>query len=87
MSRPVLHVRSLSDQEQALLRRLTAKSLDARVVRRVQVVRLSAGGMAPHDIAKLLDRSWSGVRETSKSSAVRLVTIPQWAAEHAVPVL
>lgn len=64
MSRQVLHVRALTDQEQTQLRRLAAKSLDARVVRRVQVVRLSAGGMAPHEIARLLDRSWSGVRKT-----------------------
>jgi transposase len=64
MSRQILHVRVLTEHEQIQLRHLASKSLDARVVRRVQVVRLSDQGMAPHEIARLLDRSWSGVRKT-----------------------
>jgi transposase len=64
VSRQVLHVRALTDEEQAQLRRLAGKGRDARVVRRVQVIRLSAEGMTPHQIAKVLDRSWSGVRKT-----------------------
>ena len=64
MSRQILSVRALTGQEQMQLRRLASKGRDARVVRRVQVIRLSARGMAPHQIAKLLDRSWPGVRKT-----------------------
>jgi transposase len=64
MSRQFLHVRGLTDEEQSQLRRLAGKGRDARVVRRVQVIRLSAQGMCPHEIAKVLDRSWSGVRKT-----------------------
>jgi transposase len=64
MSRPILSVRALTGQEQTQLRQLASKGRDARVVRRVQVIRLSARGMTPHQIAKLLDRSWSGVRKT-----------------------
>jgi transposase len=63
MSRQVLRVGPLTDEEQAQLRRLAGRGLDARVVRRVQVVRLSANGLPPHEIAKVLDRSWSGVRK------------------------
>jgi transposase len=64
MSRQVLHVRALTDEEQAQLRRLAGKGRDARVVRRAQVIRLSAQRMCPHQIASVLDRSWSGVRKT-----------------------
>jgi transposase len=64
MPHRVLRVRALTGEEEAQLRRLGGKSLDARVVRRVQVIRLSARGMAPHRIAEVLDRSWSGVRKT-----------------------
>jgi transposase len=64
MSRQFLRVRALTGQEQTQLRRLAGKGLDARIVRRVQVVRLSAQGMRPHEIARVLDRSWSGVRKT-----------------------
>ena len=46
------------------MRQLAGKGLNARVVRRVQVIRLSARGMPPHEIARVLDRSWSGVRKT-----------------------
>ena len=56
MSRQVLRVRALTDEEASELRRLAGRSLDARVARRVQVIRLSAQGMAPHQIAKTLDR-------------------------------
>jgi len=56
MSRQVLRVRALTDEEASELRRLAGRSLDARVVRRVQVIRLSAQDMAPHQIAKTLDR-------------------------------
>lgn len=64
MSRKVLHVRVLTDQERSELTRLEQKSLDARVVRRAAVVRLSAGGRCPREIAGLLGRSGSGVRKT-----------------------
>jgi transposase len=64
MPHQVLHVRELTDEEASQLRRLASKSPDARVVRRAQVVKLSARGMTPHEIAELLDRSWSGVRKT-----------------------
>jgi transposase len=64
MSRRVLRVRALTEEEVDRLRQLSGKGLDARVVRRAQVVRLSAQGMAPHEIARVLDRSWSGVRKT-----------------------
>jgi transposase len=64
MPRPILRVRALTHEEQGRLRRLAGKGRDARVVRRVQVIRLSARGLAPHRIAELLDRSWSGVRKT-----------------------
>jgi transposase len=64
MARKVLRVRALTGREQPQLRQLAVKGPDARVVRRAQVIRLSAGGMPPHEIARLLDRSWSGVRKT-----------------------
>jgi transposase len=64
MPRRILRVRALSSRESLELRRLIGSSLDARVVRRAQVVHLSADGMAPHRIAQLLARSWSGVRKT-----------------------
>ena len=64
MAREVLHVRVLTDQERVELTRLEQKSLDARVVRRAAVIRLSSGGRCPHEIADLLGRSWSGVRKT-----------------------
>jgi transposase len=64
MPRRVLHVRPLTEEEAVRLRQLAGKGLDARVVRRVQVVRLSAQGVSPHEIARVLGRSWSGVRKT-----------------------
>ena len=64
MSRQILRVRPLTEKEQIQLHRLASRGLDARVVRRVQVIRLSNQGMAPHEIARVLDRSWSGVRKT-----------------------
>jgi transposase len=64
MSREVLHVRALTGEEQTQLRRLSRTGRDARVVRRAQAIRLSAEGMVPHEIARVLDRSWSGVRKT-----------------------
>ena len=64
MSRQIVHVRMLTQEEQAHLRCLAGKGRDARIVPRVQVVRSSAGGMAPHEIARVLGRSWSGVRKT-----------------------
>lgn len=63
MSRSVLYVRTLSDQESHELTRLLRHSPDGRVVRRAQVVALSTRGLAPQRIADLLGQSWSGVRK------------------------
>ena len=59
----VLFVRTLTRQEAGELRRLIRTNRDARVVRRAQVVQLSARGKPPSEIADILDRSWSGVRK------------------------
>ncbi len=60
----VLCVRALNAEESEQLRRLIQTSLDARVVRRAQVIRLSSRGKSPSEIADLLERSCSGVRNT-----------------------
>jgi transposase len=59
----VLFVRALTRREAGELRRLIRTNRDARVVRRAQVVQLSARGKPPSEIADILDRSWSGVRK------------------------
>ena len=59
----VLFVRALTHRETGELRRLIRSSRDARVVRRAQVIRLSARGKTPSEIAEILERSWSGVRK------------------------
>lgn len=59
----VLFVRALTDQESRQLRRLICTERDGRIVRRAQVIRLSARGNTPHQIADVLERSWSGVRK------------------------
>ena len=59
----VLFVRTFTSQEQQRLRRLVQSNGDARIVRRAQVIRLSARGKAPSEIADLLERSCSGVRK------------------------
>ena len=64
MARRILFVRKLNAAEHKELRRLVGGGTDARVVRRAQVVRLSARGVEPRGIADLLGRSWSGVRKT-----------------------
>jgi transposase len=64
VARRILYVRTLTREEKNQLRQLEGKSRDARVVRRVQVIRLSASAMSPHQIARVLGRSWSGVRKT-----------------------
>jgi transposase len=56
-----LFVRALTDQEGRQLRRLIRAHRDARVVRRAQVIGLSARGQTTHPIAEVLERSWSGV--------------------------
>jgi len=58
-----LFVRALTDQESDRLQRLIRTHRDARVVRRAQALRLSAKGKTTHQIADLLERSWSGVRK------------------------
>lgn len=59
----VLFVRAFRSQESRELRRIIRSSPDGRMVRRAQVIRLSARGKTPNEIADLLDRSWSGVRK------------------------
>jgi len=59
----VLFVRKLTRREAEELRRLIRGERNTRTVRRAQVVRLSARGKTPSEIADLLDRSWSGVRK------------------------
>lgn len=61
--RQPLFVRKLKVREIRELLRLLRSSPDPRVVRRAQIIRLSARGKAPREIADLLDRSWSGVRK------------------------
>jgi transposase len=63
MAQP-LFVRALTGKEAQRLGRLIRASSDANVVRRAQVIRLSARGKRPHEIADILGRSWSGVRKT-----------------------
>ena len=46
------------------MHRLIRGSGDGNVVRRAQVIRLSARGMRPSEIADILERSCSGVRKT-----------------------
>lgn len=58
-----LFVRTLTNRESLELLGLIRSSLDARVVRRAQIVRLSARGKTPDEIAGLLERSGSGVRK------------------------
>jgi transposase len=60
---PALLVRTLTAQETGELRRLIQGSADARIVRRAQIVRFSARGKTPSQIADLLERSCSGVRK------------------------
>ena len=62
MSQP-LFVRTLTGQETDELCRLIRSNGDARIVRRAQVVRLSARGKSPNQIADILERSCSGVRK------------------------
>ena len=59
----VLFARALTRREAGELRRLIRSNRDARMVRRAQVIRLSARGKTPSEIADILDRSWSGVRK------------------------
>jgi transposase len=58
-----LFVRALAGGETRRLCQLVRSSTDARVVRRAQVIRLSARGMPPSEIAGILERSCSGVRK------------------------
>jgi transposase len=58
-----LFVRVLSGGESRKLRQLIRGNGNARIVRRAQVIRLSARGKAPSEIADLLERSCSGVRK------------------------
>jgi transposase len=62
MAQP-LFVRALTEQEDLELRRLVRSGGDANVVRRAQIIRLSARGRPPSEIADLLERSCSGVRK------------------------
>jgi len=59
----ILFVRALTRRETGELQRLVRTNRDGRVVRRAQVIRLSARGKTPSEIADILDRSWSGVRK------------------------
>jgi transposase len=61
--RQPLYARKLTTRESRELLKLIRSSPDAQVVRRAQVIRLSARGKTPRQIADLLDRSWSGVRK------------------------
>jgi len=61
--RQTLFVRKLTRRESRELGELIRSSPDARVLRRAQIIRLSARGKTPREIADLLDRSWSGVRK------------------------
>jgi transposase len=62
MSQP-LFVRALRAQETRELQRLLHRETDARIVRRAQIIRLSARGRTPSEIADILERSCSGVRK------------------------
>lgn len=58
-----LFVRALTGRETRELQHLVRSSPDARVVRRAQIIRLSARGKTPEAIADLLERSGCGVRK------------------------
>jgi transposase len=58
-----LFVRALTAPERRQLRRVVHTHRDARAVRRAQVVSLSSRGKTAHQIADVLERSWSGVRK------------------------
>ena len=58
-----LFARAFTRREAGELRQLVRSNRDARIVRRAQVIRLSARGKSPSAIADLLDRSGSGVRK------------------------
>jgi len=58
-----LFVRALTGRETGELRRLIRSSPDAQVVRRAQIIGLSARGKTPSEIAEILERSCSGVRK------------------------
>ena len=62
MSKP-LFVRALRARETRELQRLIRRDPDARIVRRAQIIRLSARGRPPSEIADILERSCSGVRK------------------------
>ena len=59
----ILFVRALTGQEARELRQLIQSSTDAQVVRRAQIIRLSARGRTPSEIADILERSCSGIRK------------------------
>jgi len=61
--RQPLFVRKLTCRESRELVGLIRSSPEAQVVRRAQVIRLSARGKTARQISDLLDRSWSGVRK------------------------
>lgn len=63
MSRPV-YVRGLTKPEQAELSRLIRSNQDARVVRRAQMIRLSAQGKKTTDIAEMWDVTVATVLRT-----------------------
>lgn len=63
MSRP-LFVRTLTQPEQRELARLIHTNGDARIVRRAQMIRLSAEGRAASEIAALWDVTGEAVRRT-----------------------
>jgi transposase len=58
-----LFVRALTNRETRELQHLIRSSPDARVLRRAQIIRLSARGKNPDEIADTLERSGSGVRK------------------------
>ena len=58
-----LFVRTLRAPESRKLQRIIRQDTDARIVRRAQIIRLSARGYTPSEIAELLERSCSGVRK------------------------
>jgi len=58
-----LSVRAMTSRETRELQQLIRSSLDARVVRRAQILRLSARGKTPDEIADILERSCSGIRK------------------------
>lgn len=62
MAQP-LFVRTLAGSETRKLRELIRTNGNARIVRRAQVIRLSARGRRPSEIADILERSCSGVRK------------------------